>query len=104
LIAEVQENELDVETIDEQVFGSFMSLNDVTEPDLLIRTGGEQRISNFLIWQLAYSELYFVDTLWPDFSDKDFESALNWFAGRQRRFGKTGQQIQQEQDEAAVTQ
>ena len=70
-----------------------MSLHDVPAPDLLIRTGGEQRISNFLIWQLAYSELYFVDTLWPDFSDEDFKMSLNWYAGRQRRFGKTAQQL-----------
>ena len=72
---------------------SFISLNDVPAPDLFIRTGGEQRISNFLIWQLAYTELYFLDTLWPDFSDEDFDTALSWFAGRQRRFGKTGQQV-----------
>ena len=51
------------------------------------------RINNFLIWQLAYSELYFVDTLWPDFSDDDLDKALNWFIGRQRRFGKTGEQV-----------
>ncbi|MBE9568705.1 MAG: di-trans,poly-cis-decaprenylcistransferase [Proteobacteria bacterium] len=93
---------LDVQSIDEQLFGSFLSLSDTPEPDLLIRTGGEQRISNFLIWQLAYAELYFVDTLWPDFSDQDFSDALDWFAGRQRRFGKTGQQIQQEQATAAI--
>jgi undecaprenyl diphosphate synthase len=70
-----------------------MSLSEMPAPDLFIRTGGEQRISNFLIWQLAYSELYFVDTLWPDFSDEDFYAALEWYAGRQRRFGKTGQQL-----------
>ncbi len=62
-------------------------------PDLFIRTGGEQRISNFLIWQLAYSELFFIETLWPDFSDSELEAALSWYAGRQRRFGKTGEQI-----------
>lgn len=57
-------------------------------PDLLIRTGGEKRISNFLLWQLAYSELYFCDTLWPDFGDAEFAAALRWFAGRERRFGR----------------
>ena len=93
LVKQVQANNKTVEDIDEDLFNSFMSLSDVPAPDLLIRTGGEQRISNFLIWQLAYSELYFVDTLWPDFSDKDLAAALSWFAGRQRRFGKTGQQI-----------
>ncbi len=93
LINEVQNTNKAIQDIDEAFFNSFMMLNDVPAPDLFIRTGGEQRISNFLIWQLAYSELYFVDTLWPDFSDKDLEAALNWFATRQRRFGKTGQQI-----------
>jgi len=85
-----------VQDIDEARFDSFMSLNDLPAPDLFIRTGGEQRISNFLIWQLAYSELYFVDTLWPDFSDEDFDAALDWYAGRQRRFGKTGQQLMED--------
>ncbi len=93
LIDEMQNNKKTIQEVDEDLFNSFMSLSDIPEPDLFIRTGGEQRISNFLIWQLAYSELYFVDTLWPDFSDQDFEAALSWFAGRQRRFGKTGQQV-----------
>jgi undecaprenyl diphosphate synthase len=58
------------------------------DPDLMIRTGGEQRISNFLLWQLAYAELFFTDTLWPDFSDAEFNAALLWYAGRERRFGR----------------
>ena len=93
LLAEVENNKKMIDEIDEDLLASFVSLSDVPPPDLFIRTGGEQRISNFLIWQLAYTELYFVDTLWPDFSDDDFSAALSWFAGRQRRFGKTGQQI-----------
>ena len=93
LAEEISNNKLDIDEIDEERFDSFMSLSGLPTPDLFIRTGGEQRISNFLIWQLAYSELYFVDTLWPDFSDKDFTDALSWYAGRQRRFGKTGEQI-----------
>lgn len=93
LIYKIQHNKIAIQDINEDLLASLISLNDVPAPDLFIRTGGEQRISNFLIWQLAYTELYFVDTLWPDFSDKDFESALSWFAGRQRRFGKTGQQV-----------
>ena len=93
LVDDLQENKNDGQELTEEVFNSYMSLSDEPTPDLFIRTGGEQRISNFLIWQLAYSELYFVDTLWPDFSDDDLDEALNWFAGRQRRFGKTGQQI-----------
>jgi len=64
------------------------------EPDLFIRTGGEHRISNFLLWQLAYTELYFSDVLWPDFNEKEFEQALTVFASRQRRFGRTGEQVE----------
>lgn len=61
--------------------------------DLMIRTGGEQRISNFLLWQLAYAELWFTEVLWPDFSEADFNEVLTWFAGRERRFGRTGDQV-----------
>ena len=61
--------------------------------DLMIRTGGEQRISNFLLWQLAYAELWFTEVLWPDVSEADFNEALTWFAGRERRFGRTGDQV-----------
>lgn len=86
-------NKTSIADIDEAMFDSYMSLSELPTPDLFIRTGGEQRISNFLIWQLAYSELYFVDTLWPDFSAEDFDTALAWYARRQRRFGKTGQQM-----------
>ena len=93
LINEIQDNKITIQDVNEALLGSFVSLNDVPAPDLFIRTGGEQRISNFLIWQLAYTELYFVDTLWPDFSAEDFEAALSWYAGRQRRFGKTGKQV-----------
>jgi undecaprenyl diphosphate synthase len=89
----VEDGAVAVDDIDEQMFDSSVSLCELPAPDLFIRTGGEQRISNFLIWQLAYSELYFVDTLWPDFSDEDLEASLNWYAGRQRRFGKIGQQL-----------
>ena len=89
----VKEGAVAVDDIDEEMFDSSVSLSEMPAPDLFIRTGGEQRISNFLIWQLAYSELYFIDTLWPDFSGEDFEASLEWYAGRQRRFGKTGQQL-----------
>jgi undecaprenyl diphosphate synthase len=100
----INNKDVDVSDIDEQMFDSFVSLNELPAPDLFIRTGGEQRISNFLIWQLAYSELYFVDTLWPDFSAEDFDAALDWYAGRQRRFGKTGEQLtgQQLMDDRAA--
>ena len=72
-----------------------MSIADLPEPDLFIRTGGEQRISNYLLWQLAYTELYFTELLWPDFDAGALDEALQSFAGRQRRFGRTGDQIEQ---------
>lgn len=72
---------------------SFVCLSEQAEPDLLIRTGGEQRISNFLIWQMAYAEFYFTDTLWPDFDEKSIDDAILSFGQRQRRFGKTGDQV-----------
>ena len=78
--------------VTEAEFAAGLALAGLADPDLFIRTGGEQRISNFLLWNLAYAELYFTDTLWPDFSAQDFEHALAHFAGRQRRFGLTGAQ------------
>ncbi len=71
----------------------YLCLSDLPEPDLFIRTGGERRISNFLLWQLAYTELYFTDRLWPDFSTVDLDAALKDFASRQRRFGMTSEQL-----------
>ncbi len=71
-----------------------LSSHDLPDPDLFIRTGGEQRISNFLLWQLAYAELYFTEVLWPDFDARELEHALDWFSRRQRRFGLTGQQVE----------
>lgn len=71
-----------------------LALNYAPEPDLFIRTGGEQRISNFLLWHLAYTELYFTDTLWPDFDDAAFASALDWYRNRERRFGRTSEQLE----------
>lgn len=96
LAAQVENKDISISEIDEEIFSEYVSLSDQSAPDLFIRTGGERRISNFLIWQLSYTELYFVDTLWPDFSDEHFKEALSWFAGRQRRFGKTGQQVMNE--------
>jgi undecaprenyl diphosphate synthase len=68
------------------------------EPDLFIRTGGEQRISNFLLWQLAYTELYFTDMLWPDFDAIALNAAIDWYGQRERRFGRTSEQVQAAQD------
>lgn len=75
------------DAIDEQALGRYMSLAEVGQPDLFVRTGGERRISNFLLWDLAYSELYFSDVLWPDFDDASLRDALAWYANRDRRFG-----------------
>ncbi|NOL48977.1 polyprenyl diphosphate synthase [Pelistega europaea] len=76
-------------------FEPFLSMADMPEPDLFIRTGGERRISNFMIWQLAYTELFFSDKYWPDFSAADFDEALAWYAQRERRFGRTSAQLQE---------
>jgi undecaprenyl diphosphate synthase len=85
--------ELASQDIDENLITRHLSTADLPEPDLFIRTGGEQRVSNFLLWQLAYTELYFTDTLWPDFDQKSLEEAILSFKGRQRRFGHTGEQV-----------
>jgi undecaprenyl diphosphate synthase len=95
LARSVQAGLLAPEQISETHLDQLTALGDLPKPDLFIRTGGERRISNFLLWQLAYTELYFSDVLWPDFDAAQFRLALEDFASRQRRFGKTGQQIQQ---------
>jgi undecaprenyl diphosphate synthase len=77
-----------------ELFGQHLSLHELPEPDLFIRTGGEQRVSNFLLWQLAYSELFFTETLWPDFSSASLDEAIQSFSKRQRRFGRTGEQVE----------
>lgn len=79
--------------IGEADLASFLAMADTPEPDLFIRTGGEQRISNFLLWHLAYTELYFTDTLWPDFDEAAFERALHSYQQRERRFGRTSEQL-----------
>ncbi len=94
LAEKINSGEISMDALSEKVFTESLALGDLPGPDLFIRTGGEQRISNFLLWQLAYTELYFTDTLWPDFDDDAFDAALDWFASRQRRFGKTGDQVE----------
>ncbi len=93
LAARCERGELSSAELKETDFASGLALAGLPDPDLFIRTGGEQRVSNFLLWNLAYAELYFTDTLWPDFSAADFALALQHYAGRQRRFGKTGAQV-----------
>ena len=95
LAQQVKDGSLEVNDITPERMATQVSLHDLPEPDLFIRTGGEKRISNFLLWQLAYTELYFTDTLWPDFDKQAFEEALQSFASRQRRFGQTGKQVEQ---------
>lgn len=82
-------------TLSEEAISKELSTKGVPDPDLFIRTGGERRISNFLLWQLAYSELYFTDLLWPDFDEQALMDAISDFSGRQRRFGMTGEQIKE---------
>jgi undecaprenyl diphosphate synthase len=93
LAAEVEQNKLTSAEISFDTIRAKLTLADLPEPDFFIRTSGEQRISNFFLWQLAYAELYFTDTLWPDFSEAEFNQALDFFAKRERRFGHTGDQI-----------
>ena len=94
LAEQVKDGLIAVTDIEERRFASELSLGDSPDPDLFIRTGGERRISNFLLWQLAYTECYFCDTLWPDFSEAEMSAALADYSRRQRRFGKTGEQIE----------
>jgi undecaprenyl diphosphate synthase len=96
LAERVAAGELQSQDITTGMLASEVCLADLPPPDLFIRTGGEQRISNFLLWQLAYTELYFSDVLWPAFDGQRLDEALAWYANRQRRFGRTGEQVEQQ--------
>jgi len=98
IIDEVVSQKISVSEIDEKLINKKLSLADYDEPDLLIRTGGEKRLSNYLLWQIAYTELYFTDVLWPDFNTNQFDLALEWYAKRQRRFGKISKQIEKNEN------
>ena len=95
LASKVVSNNLDLMEISNSNFEKELSLADSPNPDLFIRTGGEQRISNFLLWQIAYAELYFTDVLWPDFSTEEMQKSLDEYQQRQRRWGKTGEQVEE---------
>lgn len=95
LAQKVQNNEMSLDEITEETLDQQTSLAEFADLDLLIRTGGDYRISNFLLWQSAYSEFYFTETLWPDFDESQFNLALEAFTQRERRFGKTGDQVKQ---------
>ncbi len=92
----VQQGQIELQDVNEELLEQYLSLAHLPEPDLFIRTGGEKRISNFVLWQLAYCEFYFTDILWPDFDKTSFLSAIDSFHERQRRFGRTGDQLKQE--------
>jgi undecaprenyl diphosphate synthase len=94
LAREVAAGRLDPEAIDDEAIAGRLALAGLPDPDLLIRTGGEHRISNFLLWNLAYSECYFTDRLWPDFNEQDLDAALDQFRRVERRFGMTSEQVE----------
>jgi undecaprenyl diphosphate synthase len=100
LAREVAAGRLDPEAIDERAVAERLALAGLPDPDLLIRTGGEHRISNFLLWNLAYAECYFTDRLWPDFDETDLDAALERFRGVERRFGMTSEQVDPASKEA----
>ena len=96
IAADVKQGTLEISQIDEETFSKYLATAFMPDPELMIRTGGELRLSNYLLWQCAYSELYFCDTYWPDFKEEDFQKAIADYQQRQRRFGKTGEQMQAE--------
>jgi undecaprenyl diphosphate synthase len=89
----VKNNIISIDTIDESIINQHLYTHDLPDVDLVIRTSGERRISNFLLWQIAYAELYFTDVLWPDFKEDDLYEAIISYQKRERRFGKTSEQI-----------
>ena len=95
IATEVKEGRLQPTDIDEATIDRHLATNFMPEPELLIRTGGEQRLSNYLLWQCAYSEFYFTDVYWPDFDEEQLCKAICDYQHRKRRFGKTGEQIEQ---------
>ncbi len=90
----VEQGELKADAINEHLFQSYISIGDIPDPDLCIRTGGEKRLSNFLLWQFTYTEFYFTETFWPEFSEKDLDKALDSYAKRQRRYGMLSEQVE----------
>lgn len=97
LAKEVKKGMLNPEDITEETISQRLSTSFMPDPDLLIRTGGELRVSNYLLWQIAYTELYFCDTYWPDFNEEDLHKAIASYQHRQRRFGKTEAQVESNQ-------
>lgn len=87
MMCDIEDKKLTIDDISEEVFSNYLDTKGIPDPDLIIRTSGEQRISNYLLWQIAYSEFYFTDVLWPDFNKKELQKAIDYYAGRDRRFG-----------------
>ncbi|MGE0089565.1 MAG: isoprenyl transferase [Bacteroidales bacterium] len=96
IITDKKSKDIETESIDNEFFESYLNTAGIPDPDLLIRTSGEYRISNFLVWQIAYSELFFTDVLWPDFNKEEFLKAIISYQKRERRFGKTSEQLKNE--------
>ena len=88
LVSDVHNQNLSLDDINEEMFGDYLDTKGLPEPDLMIRTSGEQRLSNYLLWQLAYSEFYFTEVPWPDFDEKELKKAVDAYENRNRRFGK----------------
>lgn len=93
IVADVQKGDLNIEQINNEIFSNYLTTRNIPDPELLIRTSGEMRISNFLLWQLAYTELFITDVLWPDFRKEHLHEALLWYQTRERRFGKISEQM-----------
>lgn len=98
LAKQVASGELEADAISEDMINTHLSTASLPEPDLFIRTGGEQRVSNFLLWQMAYTEFYFTDVLWPEFSSDELDKAIDSFTHRERRFGRTSEQLKDKSD------
>lgn len=96
IATEVKDGKLNIDDITDETISQHLTTNFMPDPDLMIRTGGEERLSNYLLWQCAYSEFYFTDTYWPDFKEEDLCKAIVEYQNRQRRFGKTGEQVEEE--------
>ena len=93
IVKDVEDNKITSESFNEKMFSGYLSTDGIPDPELMIRTSGESRISNYMLWQIAYSELYITDVLWPDFTKEDFFQAIKNYQSRERRFGKTSEQI-----------
>jgi undecaprenyl diphosphate synthase len=100
LVRDAEQGKIDPDRIDEKTFAAYLYDPEIPDPDLLIRTGAEMRVSNFLLWQIAYTEIYTTDVMWPDFREMDLKTAVRAYQARERRFGLTGAQVRGSRDES----